>query len=69
MAVGSVEAEHVEDDDALGRVDDLANAEEGFAFGDGEKLGGAGVGDGSVYFFVGVAEFDAVVALNRREER
>ena len=34
VAVGAVEAEDVEDDDALGGVDDLADAEERFALGD-----------------------------------
>ena len=69
MAVGAIEAEHVEDDDAFGRVDDLADAEERFALGDAEKLCGALVGDGGVDFFVGVAEFDAVFSLERGEER
>src|ERR1700722_946223 len=69
VTVGAIEAEHIEDDDALGGVDDLADAEEGFALGDAEHLSGALIGNGGIDFFVGVAEFDAVVALDRGEER
>ena len=53
----------------FGGVNDLANAEKRFAFGDGEEFGGARIGDGGVDFFVGVTEFDAVFALERGEER
>ena len=69
MAVGAVEAEDVEDDDSFGGVDDLADAKERFALWDREELGGALVSDGSVDFFIGVAEFDAVLALECGEER
>jgi hypothetical protein len=63
VAVGAVEAEDIEDDEALGGVDDLADAEKRFALGDAEKFGGARVGDGGVDFFVGITEFDTVFPL------
>jgi hypothetical protein len=69
VAVGAVEAEDVEDDDAFGGVDDLPDAEKGFALGDAEEFGGAWVGNGGVNFLVGVTEFDTVIALDRGEER
>ena len=69
VAVGTVKAEHVEDNDALGGVNDLADAQQGFALGNSEEFGGAGIGDGGVDFFVGVAEFDVVFALESGEER
>src|ERR1700722_18853528 len=69
VAIGAVEAEDVKDDEALGGIDDLADAEERFAPGDAEQFGGTGIGDGGVDFFVGVAEFDAVFALECGEER
>jgi len=69
VAVGAVKAQDVEDDNAFGRVDDLTDAEERFAPGDSEKFGCARIGDSGVDFFVGVAEFDAVVAFYRGEKR
>ena len=45
MPIGAVEAKHVKDDDALGRINDLTDAEKGFALGDAEQVGGARIGD------------------------
>jgi len=69
VAVGAVEAEDVEDHDTFGGVYDLADAQERFAPWDREEFGGARVGDSGVDFFVGVTEFEAVLALKRGEER
>jgi hypothetical protein len=65
VAIGPVKAEDVKDDDAFGGVDDLANAKKRFAPGDAEKFGASRIGNGGVNFFVGVAEFDAVLAFKR----
>ncbi len=69
MAVRTIETQHVHDGLAFGGIDDLANAQQRIAAGNGENFRDSGVGGGGVNFFVGVAEFDFVIALENSEKR
>src|SRR5256884_939371 len=69
MPVGAVETEHVHDGFTLRRINDLANAQQRFAPRYGEKVSDARIGSGSVDFFVGVTQFDFVIALENAEQR
>jgi len=69
VAVGTVKAENVHDGFAFGGKDELANAEKGIAARDAEEFGDARIRGGGVDFFVGVAKFDFVIALENAEER
>src|SRR5439155_3037411 len=69
VTVRTIEAQHIHDRPAFGGVDNLANAQQGIAAGNGESLGDSRIGRSGVNFFIGIAEFDLVIALEDSEER
>src|SRR5258708_472498 len=69
VPVRAVEAQHVDDRPACGGIDDLANAQQGIAAGDGENLRDSRIGGGGVNFLVCVAEFNLVIALENSKKR
>src|SRR5260370_7489090 len=69
VTVGGGKAQQINDGFAFGRIDELADAQERVAARNGEKIRDAWVGGGGVHLFIGVAEFDLVIALENREQR
>ena len=69
MPVGAIKAQRIHDGFALRRIYDLANAQQWVAARNSEKVGDERIGGGSVDFFIGVAQFDFVIALENGEKR
>src|SRR6266853_923292 len=69
VPVRAVKAQHVHDRLAFGGIDDLANSQQRIAAGDGENLRDSRIGGGRVNFFVGIAEFDFVIAFEDSKKR
>src|SRR5260370_27194707 len=69
VPVRAVKAQHVHDGRPFGGIDDLANSEQRIAAGDGESLRDSRIGGGRVNFFVGIAEFDFVIAFEDSKKR
>jgi len=67
--VRTIEAQHVHDGLGFGGIDDLANAQQGIATGNGEDLRDSRVGRGRVDLLVGIAELDLVIAFENSEQR
>src|SRR6266481_5394617 len=49
--------------------DELANAQQGIAAGNGENIGDSRVSRGRVHLFIGVAKFNLVIAFEYSEKR
>jgi len=58
-----IQAEDVNNRFTLGREDDLANSQQRNTRGNAEQLGDAPFGDGRIYFFVGIGDFNVVVVF------
>src|ERR1700675_875319 len=69
VPIGTIKSQNIEDDNAFGRINNLADAQQRGAFWHTQKFGGSGVGGGSVNFFVGIAELDVIIALQGGEQR
>src|SRR5438132_1119191 len=69
VPVRAVEAQHVHDRPAFGGIDYLANAQQRIAAGNSENLRDSWIGGGRVNFFVGIAEFNLVIALEDSKKR
>ena len=67
MPIGTIKSEDIEDDNAFGGINDLADAQQRGAFWQTKKFGGAWIGSGGVDLFVGIAEFDVIIALQGGE--
>jgi hypothetical protein len=67
VPIGTIKSQDIEDDYAFGGINDLADAQQRGAFWQTEKFGGAWIGGGGVDFFVGIAEFDVIIALQGGE--
>src|SRR5260370_18919163 len=68
VPVRAVKAQHVHDRPAFGGIDDLANSEQRIAAGDGENLRDSRIGGGPVHFFVGLAGFAFLIALENSKK-
>ena len=67
VPIGTIKSQDIEDDNAFGGINYLADAQQRGAFWQTEKFGGAWIGGCGVDFFVGIAEFDVIIALQGGE--
>lgn len=67
VPIGTIKSQDIEDDNAFGGINDLADAQQRSALWQTEKFGGAWIGGGGVDFFVGIAELNVIIALQGGE--
>jgi len=69
VSVGAVEAQHVNGGFAFGRINDLANPQQGCTTGNAQQLRDPGIRGRGIHFLVSVRQFNSEVAFQDRKQR